>query len=118
MNNDEIIKSWENGIMPTENQLIKGLKITKDNATKRPAIPPIPWQLIEEYPAGHYIADANGVGISKQMDRNIKNYVIRVVNCHDELVEALELALKHYSGEYDDDNDIEKIKQTLSKAGE
>lgn len=51
--------------------------------------PPTPWQLIEEYPAGHYIADANGVGISSQMDRNIKNHVIKCVNCHDELIDAL-----------------------------
>lgn len=83
--------------------------------------PPRPWTMQDEPKGliGHYIADSHGNMVFKGSDRNINAYVVKCVNSHDELVEALkgiiEIGKRDVSNpKYD--GYFEKAKQALLKA--
>jgi hypothetical protein len=95
---------------------------------------PRPWKLDYEIEAGgiSYIIDATGHGVASLYDNTLHGkpvmdsqsnaeLIVRAVNTHDQLVEALEEALEaveELNGEFQSgwDETIEKIEAALKKA--
>ena len=101
----------------------EGRKMTKDNATPRP------WKvsdlnkcrIVADDNAGRYVAITyHDMLHNTEMNEANAQLIVKAVNCHDELVEALKLSYRSLTIDSDMEKDfaveIKKIKQALAKA--
>ena len=97
--------------------------MTKDNATPRP------WKvsdldkfrIVADDNAGRYVAITyHDMLHNTEMNEANAQLIVKAVNCHDELVEALKLSYRSLTIDSDMEKDfaveIKKIKQALAKA--
>lgn len=76
---------------------------------------PTPWEFDKEHSA---IIDKNGMGIAGNVDDADAAYIVKAVNCHEELVEALQAIMRPEESRFANMREINAaINNALAKAG-